>query len=271
MPVLVTGDGGFVARAAVRALSEVSPQVRVYVGDPAEVDELRALGAKVATGSLEDAERLETVMTGVHTVCHLSVMPGAAEPEVAGIVQIARRAGVRRLLVLAQPPPDPAASRDWLGEHIDPVDLEHVVILTEPLYGPDAPWLRALAQLAGRRRPRLPVDPSTVLRPVDVRDAAAVLAAADDRERVVSGIWRLEGPDEVTVASLAELLARGLPGRSRRAWGRGSAGATGLDILLGARPSEDLPDAAAEFGVRRAPLAEGLARSLAGGAEGVAR
>jgi uncharacterized protein YbjT (DUF2867 family) len=101
--------------------------------------------------------------------------------------------------------------------------------------------------------------------PVEVGDVAAVLAAADDREGIRPGTYGLEGPDRVTADELAVLAAsigrgggRGIrDGRPRRRIPSDVPGE-----ILASDSLADRPDAAAEFGVPRTPLAEGLARSL---------
>jgi uncharacterized protein YbjT (DUF2867 family) len=114
-----------------------------------------------------------------------------------------------------------------------------------------------------------------VLAPVHVEDVAAVLAGADDRERVESGTWGLEGPDRITADELADLLA----GKRRRKLHLSPRAAVRAARLTGERLTlaalevmaadsvADGPDAAIEFGVRRTPLREGLEGSLGGGPE----
>jgi hypothetical protein len=84
-------------------------------------------------------------------------------------------------------------------------------------------------------------------------------------------VWGLEGPDRLRVDELADLIAgerlrkhhlqpgtlraRWLPRRLHR---RADASA---DEVFAAESLADAPDAAAEFGVPRTPLREGLRRS----------
>ena len=53
MPVVVVGASGLIGRRAVVALAERSPEVRAYVRRREAADALRALGAKVAVGTLD--------------------------------------------------------------------------------------------------------------------------------------------------------------------------------------------------------------------------
>src|SRR5205823_502549 len=82
---------------------------------------------------------------------------------------------------------------------------EFAVIRSNHVLGPGGRWVTALVRQA---RSRLVVAPGTqLLAPVFVGDVAAVLAAADDRERLGSGTWALDGPERVTADRLTDLVA----------------------------------------------------------------
>ena len=274
---------------AVAAFATTSPEVRAYVRRRAAADPIRALGAKVAVGELDDPETLGVVLRGAHTVCHLvgglAVPDDAAhEPVVVGTLQAvldaAAEAGVSRVLYLSYPGAAPDSDNAYLRakglaeEAIVSSGLEHAVIRATHVYGPGSPWLESMAGAARRWPPVVLGSGRQVLAPVYVDDVAAVLAAADDRAGEVRGVWGLEGPDRIEADAFADLLA----GRRRPKLHVGPRGArlarrdlspAALEILAGDSLA-DRPDAAAEFGVDRTPLAEGLARSFAGrdGVEG---
>ena len=99
-----------------------------------------------------------------------------------------------------------------------------------------------------------------------------VLAAADDRAQAVAGRWALEGPERLTADEFAARLS------GRRRWTlhlspsaanratrlvRKAVSVTALEVLAADSLAESqLPDAAAEFGVTRTSLDDGLQRSL---------
>jgi uncharacterized protein YbjT (DUF2867 family) len=290
VPVIVTGASGLIGREAVEAFASASPQVRAYVRRPEAAEALRALGAKAAVGSIEDWGKLETVMAGAHTVCHLvggliPRLPEDYEHAIVGslrsVIEAAGRAGVERLLYVSYPGASPDAANPYIRakgqaeELIRGSGLEHVIVRSTLVYGRAGPWLSLATRLA-RRHPTLVIGSGRqLLAPVYVGDVAAVLARADDRDRVESGAWGLEGPDRVTADDLADLLA-GRRGRkvhlSPRAASRASrwSGPTvpraALEVMAGDSLA-DAPDASAEFGVRPRSLREGLARSAERGPE----
>lgn len=285
MPVVVTGASGLIGPHAVQAFVRSSPQVRAYIRRSDAAEGLRRLGAKVAIGRIDDVDNLEIVMTGAHTLCHLvgGMNPTGSEGYEESIVgslepaiEAARRAGLRRVLYLSYPGASSEAANPYVRakgraeELVRSAGLEHVIVRSTLACGPGSWWLRVFAKQA-RRHPAVIVGTGRqVVAPVFVEDVAAVLAAADDRERVNSGTWGLEGPDRVEADAFADALA----GRQGRKLHLRPAAAARLARLVGERVTlaalelmagdslADAPDAAAEFEVQRTSLAEGLSRSL---------
>jgi uncharacterized protein YbjT (DUF2867 family) len=276
MPVVVTGASGFIGRHAVAAFLRSSPQVRAYVRRPKAADELRKMGAKVAVGEITDVDELAVVMSGAHTVCHLLPLT-EDEAEVRylePVVLAAEAAGVRRILFLTGPhKADPEGSpveqiQEWAEKPLVTSNLEWVVIRSAPIYGPDSPWLLAMAKRARRHPAIVWGSGKQALAPVFVDDVTAVLVAADDRGGGISGVWSLEGPDLVTADAFADMLAGSrrfkLHVSLMRAanFGRGRRPRMALLRALSGHVHSGAPDAAAEFGVTLTPLEEGLRRSV---------
>jgi uncharacterized protein YbjT (DUF2867 family) len=281
MPVVVTGASGFIGTRAVRAFVRTSPEVRAFVRNRQGAAPLREMGAKVAVGEIGDVERLEVVMAGAHTVCHLVgglALPAGADygSQIVGtlgpVLEAARRAGVTRMLYLSYPGASTDASNPYLrakGEAekaIADSAIEHVVIRCTHVYGPGGEWIGALRRQALARSAVVVGNGGQVLAPVYVDDVATVLAAADDRDRVTSGTWGLEGPDRLTADEMIDRLA----GRPRRklhvsprvaAWlARATGSGYGLPLLevLASDSVADAPDAVGEFAVGRTSLDDGL-------------
>ena len=114
MPVLVTAADRPLAHRLVTRLLDEGGEVRAYATS-AQLANLRAAGAVVATGALDDEGRLEAAMTDVHTVVHVG--GGLFSRDATVLVDAARvvataaaNAGVRRIITLSLPGADPAAA-----------------------------------------------------------------------------------------------------------------------------------------------------------------
>jgi uncharacterized protein YbjT (DUF2867 family) len=276
---MVTGASGLLGRAVVTAMAE-RDEVRATVRREEAAPALRALGAKVAVRGLSDPDDLIEILPRVHTVVHLvGGINQASDEELFAanhgsaltVVRAAKEAGVRRVILVSAPGASPEADHPYLRakglaeEAAIESGLEHAVIRTTHAYGVGGFWFTATVVatehgfVAGDGRHRLA--------PVFADDVGAVVAAIDDRRDHVNGTWGLEGPDEMSGDELFALLGEaGDPEHLEP-----PAAATRLTELLGVpvsvRAAEllaaasvaDAPDAAAAFGVRRTPLAEGLA------------
>lgn len=122
MPVLVTAAHSAVGRATVAAFLRTGGQVRVWLDPglaPGEaVEELRAMGCKVALGALDDEGRLELALEQVHTVVHTGGGP-TEEPDavlsgVASVLSAALGAGCRRYVWLSWIGADEPGSNPYL-------------------------------------------------------------------------------------------------------------------------------------------------------------
>src|SRR5688572_26117827 len=123
MTVIVTGASGLIGRAAIPALRAHNPEVRAAVRDERSAASVRALGAKVTVGRLEDADDLAEVMKDVHTVIHLA--GGANQPDDEALIhanfastltalRAAQLAGARRFVLLSYPGASPDAGHPFL-------------------------------------------------------------------------------------------------------------------------------------------------------------
>jgi uncharacterized protein YbjT (DUF2867 family) len=124
--ILVTGAGGLLGRAAVRALLQQGVEhVRAVVRDPDQAPGLRRLGARAAVMDAADPDAMEAVLGGVHTAVGLAgslwTTPegDAGGDPVAGpwaaLTTAAARAGVARLVLVVPPGADPGERNAYLA------------------------------------------------------------------------------------------------------------------------------------------------------------
>jgi uncharacterized protein YbjT (DUF2867 family) len=288
MTVMVTGASGPVGHALVRRLRR-KDEVRACVRRLEAAEPLRALGAKVAMGRLEDADALAEVLGGVFTLFHLVGGPNHADDDALldanhgstlRAIAAAKEAGVPRIILVSVPGASAEAADPFLRakglaeEAVSTSGLQHAIVRSSHVYGLGGLWFTAVVQGALVRPPvAIALVADELLAPVLDDDLAAVLVAADDRDTDLAGTWALEGPDSASAADLTERLA-----------GPGAGEAVPLDAdrapgvlaeLLGIpvsrvvadhllRPERaDAPDAAAAFGVGLTGLDAGLVGTLA--------
>jgi uncharacterized protein YbjT (DUF2867 family) len=286
MTVMVTGASGPIGHALVPLLAR-KDEVRAAVRDPASADPLRALGAKVTLGRLDDAEALAEVLGGVFTLVHLVGGPDQPDDDAlldanhgstVRAVAAAREAGVRRLVLVSAPGASPESpvpllrAKGLAEEAVTTSGLQHAVIRSAPVVGRGSLWFAATVGGALQEPPVVWGPGDRSLAPVAVGDLAAALAVADDLDVDMAGTWALEGPDPVTADELLAMLAGSAAVPEHLA---GEAARDRLAELLERAVSEhvvdaltgparaDAADAASAFGVSRTPLERAIREALA--------
>lgn len=215
MSVLVTGAEHPVGRHAVRRLLSTGDEVRVFLDlerpDPADPDELRALGCKVAQGALDDEGHLETACAQTHTVFHLAAhpleRPAHLVEQAAAIVAAALGAGCRRLVFVSDLAATDPQGNPWLDALaqvealLADLPLETVVLRCALTWDHHDPLVGALLAAGdvpdGRHWPAWAGD-------------VAAAAVAADREPAHADdlhvVAALSGPQRLTVAGLRDAL-----------------------------------------------------------------
>jgi NADH dehydrogenase len=299
--ILVTGAAGLVGRAAVAALLRQGVEhVRAVVRDPAQVGDLRRLGAKVALLDATDPDGLAAAMDGVFTACSLTgslwsrpeADPSAAVVEPAQVfLAAAKAAGVRRVVVCspaAVGTPAAAgnphlAAKAEVERMIAASGLEHAILRCTHVLGPGGRLLGLLTAIAagpghpsgapGRVPVLVPGDGRQRVAPVWVGDVADAIATADDAAELSAVTWSLAGPTQLSFDELVDAVHGS--GVAKRHLGKGDGGAGGpvaptsgswagvSEVQGGVLAADSLGDPAlpAPPGLVPAPLAETLARS----------
>ena len=285
MTVMVTGASGVIGRALIPLLVE-RDEVRACVRGEESAEGLRALGAKVAVGRLDDVDAFAEVLRRVYTVVHLVGGPNQSDDDailaanhrsVVTALSAARHAGVARFVFVSVPGASVDASHPYLRakglgeEAVENSGLEYAVVRPTHVYGLGGLWFTAVVEGASATPPFVVGDGTQRVAPVIVDDIAAVLAAIDDRDAGIEGTWAIEGPDVVEAAELVALLAQDSTPpvpldpdeaavRLTASFGRPVSPSAAAFFAMPSRA--DAPDAAAQFGVVRTALDEGMRRTL---------
>lgn len=141
MPVFVTAADHGIGPALVAALRADGADVRAFARGTGDVGALRAAGAFVAVGDLDDEGHLDAAMTDAHTVVVPTGTwaddPADLEVEVATIARAARLAGVRRVVLVSLCGADPASDAPLLAafgraeEAVAAAGIQAVVVRTD--------------------------------------------------------------------------------------------------------------------------------------------
>ena len=296
MAILVTGAAGLVGRAAVAALLRQGVEhVRAVVRDPAQVGDLRRLGAKVALLDATDPDGLAAAMDGVFTACSLTGSLWSRPPEDPPIAVVdpaqvflaaATAAGVRRVVVCspaAVGTPAAAANAHLAAkaevEHMVATSgLEYAILRCAHVLGPGARLLGLLTAGAagpghpsgapGREPVLVPGDGRQRVAPVWVGDVADAIATADDAAELSAVTWSLAGPTQLTFDELVDAVHGSRVAKRHLGAGGPVGPAPGLwaglsEVQVGVLAADSLGDPAlpAPPGLVPASLAETLARS----------
>jgi uncharacterized protein YbjT (DUF2867 family) len=283
--ILVTGAAGLVGRAAVAALLRQGVEhVRAVVREPAQVGDLRHLGAKVALLDATDPDGLTAAMDGVFTACSLtgSLWPRPGEDPFTSVVEPARvflaaasGAGVRRVVVCSPAAVTSRTARDnphlaakaEVERLVAASGLEHAILRCTHVLGPGSRLVALLGEAAplGRDPALVPGDGRQRVAPVWVGDVADAIAMADDAVELAATTWSLAGPTQLTFDDLVDAV-HGARVAKRHLEPPGQPGSGLSEVQVGVLAADSLGDPAlpAPPGLVPTPLAEALARSASG-------
>lgn len=218
MPVLIVPADTEIGVPLAQELRSAGAEVRACVTGAGDVPALRAAGAYVAVGDLDDEGLLDAAMTDVHTVVALHADPlvtdaGALDRDLRTTLTAAHEAGVSRLVVRSVPRPAGGGTDDDLRrvcagieQALVELPLPTVAVRTSLV---DTPAVRdALVSAMGR------LDDEVEVAPVHLDDVVAGLVALDEARGSMVGhaTFRVQGPPQ-PLRDYLELVGDGLVGR----------------------------------------------------------
>ena len=276
----MTGASGLLGRAIVEALVR-RDEVRATVRRPEAGEALRLLGAKVAVRPVDEPDELIEILPRVHTIVHLvggvnqesdEEILTANHRSTLAAVAAAKEGSVRRLILLSVPGasvdhPHPFLRAKGLAEEaVVNSGLEFAVLRTSHAYGLGGLWFASTVM--GAEHGFVVGDGSQRVAPVLAGDVAAVVAAIDDRRDPIKGVWKLGGPEELTVDEVFRIAGEGGAPVHLDPASAAERLTELLEIPVSVRTAEffaasgasddDPPDAGEAFGIATTPFEEGL-------------
>ena len=240
-PILVTGATGFVGGALTRSLLASGLRVRIFVRSEERARDLLQQGAEPLQGDLRDRESLKKAVEGIGTVFHIAAIFRQAkfnEEElrevnalsVRHLMEAASLAGVHRFVHcstvgvlgdIKNPPadentehgPGDAYQRTKLeGERIalemfKSEALRGVVIRPAMIYGAGDLRLLKLFKPVAAGRFIMVGSGETLAHFVYIDDLVRGFILAGEHEEKTNEVYIIAGPQEITLNSLAALIA----------------------------------------------------------------
>ena len=205
---MVTGASGMIGRTLVPLLIR-NDEVRACVRRPEAAHALRAMGAKVAVGHLDDADALAEILKRVFTVIHLVGGPTQVDDDavlaanhgsVITALAASREAGVSRFVLLSATGAAVDASNRYLRakglaeEAVANSGLEHAIVRSTHAYGPGGSWLAATVEGATASPPFVIGDGTQSVAPVVRRRCRGGPGGRRRREVARRGHLGVRGP-----------------------------------------------------------------------------
>jgi NADH dehydrogenase len=234
--LFITGASGFIGQRFLAALSRAGGDLRaVCLSRGAQQGSAAGNGGEIrwVRGGLEDAERFEHEMGGVHAVVHLAAATGKAHRAThlrvnvdgtRALLECARRAGVERFLFVssivvryAQRARYHYAEAKELAEALVRLSgLRCSIARPTIVAGHGSPVMEGLARLAS-----LPVVPvfgngATRVQPIHVDDLAVFLLDIVREDRFSGEVFEFGGPQILSIEKLLGRLCRARLGREPR-------------------------------------------------------
>ena len=210
-PVLVTGATGNTGRALVAALADRGVPVRAMVRKEADRGQVPA-GAAVAVADFDDPESIAAALHGTARAYLVTPSSEQAEAQQKRFADLAAKAGVGHLVVLSQLAADEQSPVRFLRyhaaveRHVRDLGIGYTFLRPNLFF---QGLLAVAGTIAAQGRFYAPIGEARVSA-VDVRDIAAVAAAALTEPGHDGATYTLTGPASITHADMAAALTGAL-------------------------------------------------------------
>jgi nucleoside-diphosphate-sugar epimerase len=198
LKVVVTGGTGFTGERVVARLKALGIVPTVVARATSNTDRVRALGARIVCGNLDDARQLEDAFRGHDVLMHVASMGFGQVP---GVVAAASKAGVRRTAfvsttaVLTSLPVRSKPVRSAAERAVRESGLEWTIVRPTMIYGSarDRNMCRLLRHLRRWRVAPIPGSGRALQQPVHVDDVAEAIVSAALRPAAVGREYNVSG------------------------------------------------------------------------------
>jgi len=211
--ILITGATGSIGRELTKRLSIQKIPFRAMVRASKGAETLAALeGAEVVIGDFNDAQSIAHALEGVDRAFLLTNSSQQAEVQQRTFVDVANRAGVKHLVKLSQWAADLNSPVRFLRYHaaVEQKILESGVAYTFLRPNLFMQGLLGFRETIVGQGKFFAAAGDSKISAVDVRDIAAVAAAALTGDGHDGSIYDLTGPEALTHAEMAEKLSKAL-------------------------------------------------------------
>lgn len=222
--ILVTGATGFIGRVLVRQLTETGQQVRVLLRPSPSSPRLpKGVPVEVAVVSLNDERGLRAALRGVDHIYHLASAAGQGRSgslfttDIEGtrtLAQVAASAEIERFIFLSHLGADRASafpvhkSKGIAEEHIRKSGVQHTIIRSSIIFGPEDGFTTALANILRYSPGFIPIpgEGRTLLQPLWVEDLVTCLTWALQNPDMVSQTYEIGGSEYFTLRQIIETI-----------------------------------------------------------------
>jgi uncharacterized protein YbjT (DUF2867 family) len=206
--VLVTGATGNTGRPLVELLGNRDVQVRAMVRSAAAGEQLAGLPVDVIVADFDDPGAMSVALAGVERAYLVTPSSERAQDQQERFVELAAKAGVRHLVKLSQLAADEGSPVRFLRYHAAVERRVRELGVGFTFLRPNL-YFQGLLALAGPIRDQgvlpAPIGDARVSA-VDVRDIAAVAAAALTEPGHTGATYTITGPAAVTHAEIADAI-----------------------------------------------------------------